>query len=449
MATSYYGSRISENMTKTPEGFLVCHNVPVARTGDQEYSARELGLKLDGMVNVHRSPEEVFHPATIASFEGKTVTDGHPPDLGPGIAVVHPANDANLHKGHLQNVRRGTGDESDLLLADLFVKDAGMIDKINGGLREVSCGYDCDWIKTDDPRRFEQKNIRGNHVAVVPHGRAGERVRIRDAAHEEKPAFLKGFIDVMAKVTGNSLFAEWARKHAADASPEEIDEAYKLSHKKEEDCSAKDEAAEKEKKEAADKKARDEEEKKRAEDKKAKDAEGESELDKRMTRIEAALAKLAAAEEKEGEASDEKKAEDAMKALEKSVGDEGESEEDKKKREAAEKASDSETIESGESEEAPATAQDAKILQRALIKAARPVLAAITDAKARKRAIDALTVEVGKIKPASTAGDQVTTYANLLMGKRTSDAKPKMTEAEIDAAIEARRGQPIGSMKGN
>lgn len=25
---SYYGSKISDNLTKTPEGFLICHNVP-------------------------------------------------------------------------------------------------------------------------------------------------------------------------------------------------------------------------------------------------------------------------------------------------------------------------------------------------------------------------------------------------------------------------------------
>lgn len=32
---AYYGSKISEHMTKTPEGFLICHDVPIARIGSR------------------------------------------------------------------------------------------------------------------------------------------------------------------------------------------------------------------------------------------------------------------------------------------------------------------------------------------------------------------------------------------------------------------------------
>lgn len=65
MAIAYYGARISPHMTRTPEGFLICHDVPINRIGDQEYTARE--LQLDGdpdrLVVVHRYPEDVFDPA--------------------------------------------------------------------------------------------------------------------------------------------------------------------------------------------------------------------------------------------------------------------------------------------------------------------------------------------------------------------------------------------------
>ena len=34
----YYGTRLSENLSRRePEGYLLCLNVPVARTGVQEY----------------------------------------------------------------------------------------------------------------------------------------------------------------------------------------------------------------------------------------------------------------------------------------------------------------------------------------------------------------------------------------------------------------------------
>ena len=40
----YYGTRLSENISRRePEGYLLCLNVPVARTGIQEYLPEELG----------------------------------------------------------------------------------------------------------------------------------------------------------------------------------------------------------------------------------------------------------------------------------------------------------------------------------------------------------------------------------------------------------------------
>ncbi|MCI9311262.1 MAG: DUF2213 domain-containing protein, partial [Lawsonibacter sp.] len=32
-------------MDRTPEGYLICRDVPIARTGPQEYLAGELGLE--------------------------------------------------------------------------------------------------------------------------------------------------------------------------------------------------------------------------------------------------------------------------------------------------------------------------------------------------------------------------------------------------------------------
>lgn len=93
---AYYGSKISEHMTKTPEGFLICHDVPIARIGQQEYFAGELGLDgdPDRLVQVQRRPEDVFDPAAVASFEGKDVTQNHPPER------LMPENHALYAKGH-------------------------------------------------------------------------------------------------------------------------------------------------------------------------------------------------------------------------------------------------------------------------------------------------------------------------------------------------------------
>ncbi len=170
---AFYGSRISEHMTETPEGFLVCHHVPIARTGFQAYLPEEINADGEKPVRVFRPEEEVFSAAAMASFEGKPVTCDHPPE------AVTAQNSSAYACGHIQNVRRGKGEESGLLIADLFITDAALIRRIQHGLREVSCGYDCVYAQDGDGMR--QTCIRGNHVAVVEAGRAGERVAIRDA----------------------------------------------------------------------------------------------------------------------------------------------------------------------------------------------------------------------------------------------------------------------------
>jgi len=170
----YYGTRLSENISRRePEGYLLCLNVPVARTGTQEYLPEELGLPPGPeMIPVFRPEEEVFSPETIASFEGMPVTNDHPPD---GVDIE---NIRRLQRGHAHNIRRGSGAESDLLLADLIITDPCLIDAILGGKREISCGYTYELCEENG--RYIQRKIRGNHIAVVDAGRAGPRVSIRD-----------------------------------------------------------------------------------------------------------------------------------------------------------------------------------------------------------------------------------------------------------------------------
>jgi hypothetical protein len=153
--------------------------VPIARTGEQLYGKDELeGLDANGSgyITVHRPGEEVFRDETLASFEGKPVTLNHPSD------GVNPDNWKNLAVGHVQNVRRGTGIEDDLILGDLLIEDSKAIEYINENLPEISSGYSADYDQ-QEPGRAIQRNIVGNHVAVLmgARGRAGARVSFRDS----------------------------------------------------------------------------------------------------------------------------------------------------------------------------------------------------------------------------------------------------------------------------
>lgn len=214
MAIAYYGTTISPHMDVTPEGFLICRDVPIARTGTQDYLAGE--MQLDGdperVITVDRRPEDVFEAATLASFEGKPVCDGHPPEN------ISPENVGAYAKGHVQNVRRA----GDFIIGDLYITDAALASDIRNDVkREVSCGYLCNYVP--DGAGYKQTNIRGNHVAVVPRGRAGHEVSIKDAApRADKPA-AKAEKGRKAVMNYWKTFLTAFGMAAKDASPEELD----------------------------------------------------------------------------------------------------------------------------------------------------------------------------------------------------------------------------------
>ena len=207
---AFYGSRFSPHMTRTPEGFLICHSVPICRTGTQEYLPQEIGVEEDKpIITALRTPAEVFKPAAIASFEGKPVTDEHPP------VALDSSNYSAYTKGAVQNVRRGTGEDDDKLVCDIVIYDSTLISKVEAGKREISCGYDCKYIPNGDGT-YHQADIIGNHVAIVDSGRAGHDVAIKDA----KP---KGGKRMAKKSILQRMFASFVK----DAEPEEIQEAAK------------------------------------------------------------------------------------------------------------------------------------------------------------------------------------------------------------------------------
>lgn len=171
----YITEQLSEHIGETPEGFLLCKDVPLTRTGTFEYTSSEVPVEasLDGTVKIQRDDDEVFAQNTIASFEGKPVTINHPEGM------VTPENWSELAHGIVQNVRRGQGEMSDLLLGDLLITTEKGIELVKSGLREVSCGYDAQYEQIEKGKG-RQKEIIGNHIALVTKGRAGGRCAIQD-----------------------------------------------------------------------------------------------------------------------------------------------------------------------------------------------------------------------------------------------------------------------------
>lgn len=192
----------------TDEGYLVAPG-NMARTGVQEYRAYELGLDADGMdpmkvIRLHRPPDEVFDSASMASFEGKPITIEHPP-----VAVTSD-NWSELAKGDVRDVGRS----GELMTGTLVIRSKDAIEAVQSGKVQLSNGYtfelDMTSGTTADGRAYDgvQRNIRGNHVALVDAARCGSACRIADS---------------QPKLEGKTM-ADAKRKVTVDGIPLEVED---------------------------------------------------------------------------------------------------------------------------------------------------------------------------------------------------------------------------------
>lgn len=220
-----FATKLSDNMERTPEGYLLCRNVPIARTGVLLYTAEEMPgheADEDGVVRAYRDADALFAPDTIASFEGKPVTFQHPDDEE-NEGFVYPDNWKDFSCGMVVNVRRGVGSEDDVLLADLLIMDKGTIDAILiRKVREVSCGYDATY-ESMGKGLARQTHILGNHIAIVDNGRCGSRCAVKDDGKEISMAKKKGFF--------NTLFGDPKVQRALDEAAAELEKTNTDSEK--------------------------------------------------------------------------------------------------------------------------------------------------------------------------------------------------------------------------
>lgn len=214
----FFKTRLGNTRFQLADGSVLFKDVPIARTGEQEYDATErpeLVPNDRGKVIVRRAPEEVFSERAMASFEGMAVTIGHPRDFDGQIIFVTPDNWRLLAHGHIQNVRRGTEDKTDLLLADVIVKTPEALQAIDDGDDEVSCGYDADYEQIS-PGLAKQSAITANHLALVPNGRAGSRCAIGDSM----PSTTKNWFTRLLKARKTGDAAEMA--NLIDNPPDDV-----------------------------------------------------------------------------------------------------------------------------------------------------------------------------------------------------------------------------------
>ncbi len=152
----------------------------ITRTGVFTYLLKD-GKKLREL----RVPDEVFNADSLASFDDVPLTNEHP---------TEDLTTKNTQKHQVGSVRSPKRNDS-RVQARILITDEEAITSAEAGRQELSCGYTAvlemtggitDGIEgVEDGLKFDaiQRDIRGNHVAIVDAGRAGSAIKMRlDAA---------------------------------------------------------------------------------------------------------------------------------------------------------------------------------------------------------------------------------------------------------------------------
>jgi hypothetical protein len=147
--------------------------ITVAVPGVYEYVDPETGEKFSCLVPA----EELFSPATVETLIGAPLIVNHPSD-----------NDGMVTEENFRNLAQGATSSPYVLhdralccKAAFWNPEAHEI--VRAGIREVSGGKTCDYEMTSGefegkPYDRIQRNIRFNHVAIVPAGNVGPVARI-------------------------------------------------------------------------------------------------------------------------------------------------------------------------------------------------------------------------------------------------------------------------------
>jgi hypothetical protein len=162
---------------------------PISKVGIFDYNGSQLPGAPDpnAMYRVYRPAEELADPETIESFKLIPWIDNH---------VMLGSEEEGLTRPEEKGVQGVIGQEVRFdpdafedggLLGNLKLFSSAMVDSINAGKKELSAGYRCtyDWTPGEfngQPYDCVQREIRGNHLALVKKGRMGPDVAVLDAA---------------------------------------------------------------------------------------------------------------------------------------------------------------------------------------------------------------------------------------------------------------------------
>ncbi|MDH7794109.1 MULTISPECIES: DUF2213 domain-containing protein [unclassified Beijerinckia] len=169
------------DVRETVDGYLV-GDAKIARAGVQIYAGHEVGQPNRERVRVWRPEAEVFSAAAMTSFAHRPVTDDHPDE---------PVSALNWKRHAVGMTGDQVARDGGFIRVPMILMDRAAISAVRGGKRELSCGYSCDLrfetgtTPEGEPYDAVQRNIRGNHLAIVAMGRAGAACRLGDGQERQ------------------------------------------------------------------------------------------------------------------------------------------------------------------------------------------------------------------------------------------------------------------------
>lgn len=159
-------------------GYIKIARNPISRSGVFQYLGASISPACDQgrIYNVYRPAEELANPECIDSFKLIPIVDDHT-FLGPSAEDLTPPEQKGVHGTTGEDVDFSDG----VLYSTLKIFSEALADTIESGKKDLSLGYRCDYEQSSgafagQSYDFIQRNLRGNHLALVDEARCNVSV---------------------------------------------------------------------------------------------------------------------------------------------------------------------------------------------------------------------------------------------------------------------------------
>lgn len=167
---------------KDINGYIEVKENPISKVGVFEYSGKQISdeLEPDKIYNVYRPQEELESEECIRSFRLVPLIDDHEMLGDEDLGFTSPEK-----KGVQGVIGEDVFFKDGYLLGNLKIFSESLKRLIDNGKKDLSIGYRCKYeITSGDydgvPYDAIQREIRGNHIALVDEGRSGRDVSVLD-----------------------------------------------------------------------------------------------------------------------------------------------------------------------------------------------------------------------------------------------------------------------------